>query len=78
MPQVSQQHLLKGEGEMLQQILFSLAEVEAMVAGAYQRGVNAGYMMAVKEDMLELEAQKREQEREAVTNWQGGECGHEF
>jgi len=84
MSQVPQQYSLKGEGEMLQQILFSLAEVEAMVAGAYQRGVNAGYMMAVKEDMLELEAQKREQEREAIINWQGqcesregDECGHE-
>jgi hypothetical protein len=68
---------------MLQQILFTLAEVEAMVAGAYQKGVNAGYMMAVNEDMLELEAQKREQEREALQSWrgycesrEGDECGH--
>ena len=50
-------------------ILYSLEEVEQMVAGAYQSGVNAGYMMAVKEDMLELEAQKREQEREARQKW---------
>jgi hypothetical protein len=68
---------------MLQQILFTLAEVEAMVAGAYQKGVNAGYMMAVNKDMLELEAQKREREREAIIKWQdicesreGDECGH--
>lgn len=69
---------------MLQQILFSLAEVETMVAAAYQRGVNYGYMMAAKEDILELEAQKQEQEREAIINWQGycesregDECGHD-
>jgi len=68
-----------------QQILYSLEEVEQMVAGAYQSGVNAGYMMAVKEDMLELEAMKREQERQAIMNWQGycenregDECGHNF
>lgn len=69
---------------MLQKILYSLAEVETMVAAAYQNGIDYGYMMAVKEDMLELEAQKREQEREAAINWQGfcesregDECGHE-
>jgi archaellum biogenesis protein FlaJ (TadC family) len=69
---------------MLQKILYSLAEVETMVAAAYQNGVNYGYMMAVKEDTLELEARKREQEREAIINWQGicesregDECGHE-
>jgi hypothetical protein len=69
---------------LTQQILYSVEEVEQMVAGAYQSGVNAGYMMAVKEDLLELEAMKREQEREAVINWQGqcesregDECGHD-
>jgi hypothetical protein len=63
---------------MLQQILFSLAEVETMVAAAYQRGVNYGYMMAVKEDMLELEAMKREQELQAIIESQEGEkCGSE-
>ena len=68
-----------------QQIMYSVEEVEQMVAGAYQSGINYGYMMAVKEDMLELEAMKREQEREAIINWQGhcesregDECGHDF
>lgn len=66
-----------------QQILYSVEDVQKIAAQAYQSGVNAGYMMAVKEDMLELEAQKREQEREAIINWQGlcesregDECGH--
>ena len=63
---------------MLQQILFSLAEVETMVAAAYQNGMNYGYMMAVKEDMLELEAMKREQELQAIIESQEGEkCGSE-
>ena len=68
---------------MFQQILFSLEDVHKIAAQAYQSGINYGYMMAVKEDMLELEAQKREQEREAIINWQGlcesregDECGH--
>ena len=63
---------------MLQQILFSLTEVETMVAAAYQRGVDYGYMMAVKEDMLELESMKREQELQAIIESQEGEkCGSE-
>jgi hypothetical protein len=69
---------------MVQQILYSLEEVQMIAAQAYQSGINYGYMMAVKEDTLELEAMKREQEREAIINWQGycesregDECGHD-
>jgi hypothetical protein len=54
-----------------QQILYPVEEVQKIAAQAYQSGVNAGYMLAVKEDMLELEAAKREEERLRIINWQG-------
>jgi hypothetical protein len=54
-----------------QQILYSAEQVQQLVASAYQSGVNQGYMLAVQEEVLELEAMKREQEREAIINWQG-------
>lgn len=54
-----------------QQILYSAEQLQQLVASAYQSGVNHGYMLAVQEEALELEAQKREQEREAIINWQG-------
>ena len=38
---------------------------------AYQDGFNAGYAMAVAEEVLELQAMKHEQEREAIIAWQG-------
>ncbi|MBM4447361.1 MAG: hypothetical protein FJ023_08475 [Chloroflexi bacterium] len=65
-------------------IVFSEEEVKQIAAQAYQSGINAGYTMAVQEEVLELEALKREQEREAIINWrgicesrEGDECGHE-
>jgi len=54
-----------------QQILYSSEQVQQLVASAYQSGVNQGYMLAVQEEVLDLEAMKREQEREAIINWQG-------
>jgi hypothetical protein len=54
-----------------QQILYSAEQVQQLVASAYQSGVNQGYMLAVQEEVLDLEAMKREQEREAIINWQG-------
>jgi hypothetical protein len=62
----------KGERDMLnQQILYPVEEVQKIAAQAYQSGVNAGYMLAVKEDMLDLEAMKREEERQQIINLQG-------
>ena len=67
-----------------QQILYPVEEVQKIAAQAYQSGINAGYMLAVKEDMLELEAAKREEERLQIINWQGicesregCECGYD-
>lgn len=53
------------------QILYPVEEVQKIAAQAYQSGVNAGYMMAVQEEVLELEATKREEERQQIINWQG-------
>ena len=54
-----------------QQILYPVEEVQKIAAQAYQSGVNAGYMLAVQEEVLELEATKREEERQQIINWQG-------
>jgi hypothetical protein len=54
-----------------QQILYPAEEVQKIAAQAYQSGINAGYMLAVKEDMLELEAIKREEERQQIITLQG-------
>ena len=53
------------------QILYSVEDVEKIAAQAYQSGVNVGYMMAVQEEVFELEATKREEERQQIINWQG-------
>ncbi len=50
---------------------FDRAEVERLCQERYQAGINVGYMIAVGEEVLELEAMKREQERVALQNWQG-------
>ena len=54
-----------------QQILYSAEQVQQLVASAYQSGVNHGYMLAAQEEALELEAMKKEQERQAIIAWQG-------
>ena len=54
-----------------QQILYSDEEVQQLVAKAHQAGVNAGYTLAVQEEVLELAAKKREEERQMIINWQG-------
>ena len=54
-----------------QQILYSVEDVQKIAAQAYQSGVNAGFALAVKEEVLELQAKKREEEREAIIVWQG-------
>jgi len=54
-----------------QQILYSAEQVQQLVASAYQSGVNHGYTLAVQEEALELEAMKKEQERQAIIIWQG-------
>ena len=41
------------------------------LARAYQDGVNAGYAMAVAEEVLEMQAMKRQEEREAIIALQG-------
>jgi len=53
------------------QILYPVEEVQKIAAQAYQSGVNVGYMMAVQEEVLDLEATKREEERQQIINWQG-------
>lgn len=53
------------------QILYSEEEVKQLVAKAHQAGVNQGYTLAAQEDVLELEATKREEERQQIINWQG-------
>ena len=53
------------------QILYPVEEVQKIASQAYQSGVNAGYMMAVQEEVLDLEATKREEERQQIINWQG-------
>jgi hypothetical protein len=67
-----------------QQILYSVEDVQKIAAQAYQSGVNAGFALAVKEEVLELQAKKREEERQAIIAWQGlcesregCECGHD-
>ena len=66
------------------QILYSEEEVQQLVAKAHQAGVNIGYTLAVQEDVLELEAAKREEDRQRIINWQGlcesregCECGYD-
>jgi len=54
-----------------QQILYPVEEVQKIAAQAYQAGINAGYMLAVKEDMLELGAAKREEERLQINTLHG-------
>ena len=54
-----------------QQILYPVEEVQKIAAQAYQRGFNDGFALAVKEEVLELEAAKREDERLQVINLQG-------
>jgi hypothetical protein len=68
---------------LTQQILYSDEEVRQLVAKAHQAGVTAGYTLAVQEEVLQLAADKREQERLFMQNWQGicesregDECGH--
>ena len=41
------------------------------IARAYQDGINAGYAMAVAEEVLEMQAMKRQEEREAIIALQG-------
>ena len=53
------------------QILYSVEDVQKIAAQAYQSGVNAGYMLAVQEEVLELQAKKREEERQKIINLQG-------
>ena len=49
----------------------TLTYTDQDLARAYQDGVNAGYAMAVAEEVLEMQAIKRQEEREALKNWQG-------
>jgi hypothetical protein len=53
------------------QILYSVEDVQKIATQAYQSGVNAGFALAVKEEVLELQAKKREEERQKIINWQG-------
>jgi hypothetical protein len=52
-------------------VSYSVEDIDVMLAAAYQRGFTDGYGEAIKEEVLELAAMKREQEREACQNWQG-------
>jgi len=54
-----------------QQILYSVEDVQKIAAQAYQSGVNAGFALAIKEEVLELQAKKREEERLQIINLQG-------
>jgi len=47
---------------------FSRAEVEQISQERYQAGLNVGYMYAIGEELLELEAMKRELEKESDEN----------
>jgi hypothetical protein len=49
---------------------FSRAEVEQISQERYQAGLNVGYMYAIGEELLELEAMKRELEKEVSQNGQ--------
>jgi len=53
------------------QILYSVEDVQKIAAQAYQSGVNAGFALAIKEEVLELQAKKQEEERQKIINWQG-------
>jgi hypothetical protein len=55
----------------MQRVLWGNHAVQQLVASAYQHGFNDGFALAVKEEVLELEAAKREEERQAIINWQG-------
>ena len=64
------------------QILYSDEEVQQLVAKAHQKGVDQGFELAFR-GVLQLAADKREQERLFIQNWQGmcesregDECGH--
>jgi len=68
---------------MTQQIIYSAQEVEDLVVTAYQSGINHGYALAVQDEVPQLTASEREQERIFIQNWQGicesregDECGH--
>ena len=53
------------------QNVFLIPSADEAAANAYRQGFNDGYAMAVAQDDLELQAMKRQQEREAIINWQG-------
>ena len=55
----------------MQRVLWGNHAVQQLVASAYQHGFNDGFALAVKEEVLELQAKKREEEREAIIAWQG-------
>jgi len=68
----------------MQRVLWGNHAVQQLVASAYQHGFNDGFALAVKEEVLELQAKKREEERQAIINWQGicesregCECGYD-
>ena len=48
-----------------------MSVTQEALASAYQDGVNAGYAMAVAEEVLEMQAMKRQEEREAIIALQG-------
>jgi len=50
---------------------FLVPPAPAALARAYQDGVNAGYAMAVAEEVLQIQAMKRQEEREAIIALQG-------
>jgi len=53
------------------QILYSVEDVQKIAVQAYQSGINAGFALAVKEEVLELQAKKQEEERQQIINLQG-------
>jgi hypothetical protein len=53
------------------QILYSVEDVEKIAAQAYRSGITAGFTLAIKEEVLELQAKKQEEERQKIINWQG-------
>ena len=68
----------------MHRVLWGNHAVQQLVDSAYNHGFNDGFALAVEEEDLELQAMKREQEREAIINWQGycesrqgDECGHD-
>lgn len=55
---------------------FSRDEVEQLLERAYQAGINEGYMLAVQEEVLELQAMKHQQEIEAlIASHEALSCG---